>query len=171
MDLARIPYSFIKKRASLSWRDVLWGYENKLLQWQDVVAIALDRLPSGSENELELELASSVKPENWKAEELVRALSERELLENQAPPGAKWLFLVLAWLSDNKGADPNSLSEVERIYVEFGYPPEIAGFVRYMPTSDGYDPRKHSIEENTDRLLLKWKQYLVGAGQKHGLKH
>ncbi|EOC1474832.1 DUF2247 family protein, partial [Cronobacter turicensis] len=33
-------------------------------------------------------------------------------------------------------------------------------FVRYMPVSEDYDPSKHTVEENIQRLYSNWKDYL-----------
>ncbi|MGH8477564.1 MAG: DUF2247 family protein, partial [Methylococcales bacterium] len=65
-------------------------------------------------------------------------------------------------------SDP--LSEVEAIYADFDYPPEIEAFVSYMPVTDGYDPSQHSIEKNKARLFSKWKQYLSDARLEVGIK-
>ncbi|EKM0378388.1 DUF2247 family protein, partial [Cronobacter turicensis] len=42
----------------------------------------------------------------------------------------------------------------------FDYPEEIKSFVRYMPVSEDYDPSKHTVEENIQRLYSNWKDYL-----------
>ncbi|ELY2515442.1 DUF2247 family protein, partial [Cronobacter malonaticus] len=40
------------------------------------------------------------------------------------------------------------------------YPEKIESFVRYMPSTGGYDPSKHTAEENIQRLYSNWKDYL-----------
>ncbi|WP_394829859.1 DUF2247 family protein [Pendulispora albinea] len=55
-------------------------------------------------------------------------------------------------------ADP--LQTVEEVYTDFGYPPRIAAFVRYMPSDD---PDLGSRESNERRLHEKWKRYLEEA--------
>jgi hypothetical protein len=47
-----IPYYFILENFSLSWKDVLWGYERQLMGWSDAVHLAEERFLSGSEDPL-----------------------------------------------------------------------------------------------------------------------
>jgi hypothetical protein len=169
MKLTPIPYSFIRERVLLSWRDALWGYERQLIGWSDVVDIAGDRLLLDSDNPLEIELSCLEKSEAQQVGELLHVLANNEPDEAGSASDKKWLFLVLAWLFENKGDVPDPLSEVESIYADFDYPPEIEGFVSYMPVTDGYDPSKHSIDENKARLFSKWEQYLSEARQEVGI--
>lgn len=163
MKLTPIPYSFIRELVLLSWRDALWGYERQLIGWPDVVAIAEDRLLLGSGNPMEIELSCLGKSETQQIGELFRILAGDESEDVGSATDKKWLFLVLAWLFENRNAVPDPLSEVESIYADFDYPPEIEGFVSYMPVVDGYDPSQHSIEENKARLFAKWELYLSEA--------
>lgn len=52
-------------------------------------------------------------------------------------------------------ADP--LDDVETVYAEFDYPPEVGRFVRYMPSDE---PDLGSRERNEARLVEKWERYL-----------
>ena len=169
MKLIPIPYSFIRERALLSWQDALWGYERQLIGWSDIVAIAEDRLLLGSEDSMEIELACLEKSEAQQVGELLRALASNEPDDVGSTSDTKWLFLILAWLFDNRDAVSDPLGEVERIYADFDYPTEIESFVSYMPVTDGYDPSQHSIEENKVRLFSKWEQYLSEARQDIGI--
>ncbi len=163
--LRPVPYSFICEHVVLTWRDALWGYERQLIHWSDIVEIARDRLLRGSDNSLEIELSSLGKPEAQYTGELLRALAGADSEESGKDSDKKWLFLMLAWLFKNKESISDPLDEVERIYAEFDYPPEVACFVRYMPATDGYDSSRHSTEENMARLFSKWEQYLLVAKQ------
>ena len=161
-----IPYSFIRKRVLLSWRDALWGYEHQLIGWSDIVAIAEDRLLLDSDNPMTIELVCLGKSETQQVGALLRTLANNEPDDAGSASDKKWLFLVLAWLFENRDVVSDPLSEVESIYADFGYPPEIEGFVSYMPVTDGYDPSVHSVEENKARLFFKWRLYL--SESKHG---
>jgi hypothetical protein len=55
------------------------------------------------------------------------------------------------------------------VYADFEYPHEIASFVRFMPTTDGYDPRQFSKPENEKRLFDLWQKYLTAAGLEFGM--
>lgn len=52
------------------------------------------------------------------------------------------------------------LEEIENIYADFEYPEEMESFVRYMPSTDGYNPSLHSLAENESRLINNWKSYI-----------
>jgi hypothetical protein len=159
--LTPIPYSFVRERLRLSWREALWGYEHQLIGWSAVVDLAIERLCSGSDDPLEIELASLTKMETYQVGELLRKLAGTSPEEDGVLVQRKWLYLLLAWLFENKGSVPDPFGEVEAIYADFGYPPEIEGFVRYMPVTDDYDPSAHTKDENENRLYEKWREYLV----------
>jgi hypothetical protein len=164
-----IPIEFIIERLNLSWRDVLWGYEHQLLGWTSIVGMAKDRTLSGSDNPRELELSGLGKSETQQIGELLRELASPVGVADEASK-EKWLFLVLAWLFNNKDDIKDPLKEVESVYADFGYPDDVAGFVRYMPVTESYDPSQHSAEENESRLYANWKKYLDTAGPRLKLK-
>lgn len=158
-----IPYSFVRERLKLSWRDALWGYEHQMIGWSAVVDLATDRFCAGSNDLLEIELAGLTKMETFQVGDLLRELANASSGDDSAIVQRKWLYLSLAWLFENKASIPDPLGDVESIYADFDYPPEIENFVRYMPVTDGYDPSAHTKDENENRLFRKWREYLVAA--------
>ena len=156
-----IPWPFIRQHASLTWRDVLWGYEHQLLGWTDVVALARDRIRSDSE-QLELELSCLGKEEATRVGEVLRQIAASEPQPTDQTAN-KWLYLTLAWTFDNIKLLVDPLGEVEAIYADFDYPPDIESFVRYMPPARDYDPTTHSREQNERRLIENWSNYLQAA--------
>lgn len=161
--LTPIPYSFVRERLKLSWRDALWGYEHQMIGWSAVVDLATDGLCADSNDPLEIELAGLTKVETFQVDDLLRELANASPGENSAIAQRKWLYLSLAWLFENKSNIPDPLGDVESIYADFDYPPEVESFVRYMPVTDGYDPNAHTKDENENRLFRKWQDYLVAA--------
>lgn len=161
--LTTIPYSFVREHIGLSWRDALWGYEHQLIGWSVIVDLATERLGAGSDDPLEIELASLTKMETYQVGDLLRKLASASPEENVVIAQRKWLYLLLALLFENKENVPDPLGEVETIYADFDYPPEIEGFVRYMPVTDAYDPSAHTKDQNENRLFGKWREYLVAA--------
>lgn len=145
----------------LSWVETLWGYQRQLIGRTDVISIAEDRLRLGSNDSMELELAGLVQSEHQQAIELLRVLSSHEPNRLDRLPDKTWLFLVLAWLFENREAVSDPLDEVESIYADFDYPPEIEGFVRYMPVTNEHDTLEHSAEDNQTTLFSKWEEYLL----------
>jgi len=155
-----IPWTFIRERTRLSWRDAAWGYHNACLGWSDVVQFACDRLATGEDDAAIVELASLSKSDAHEAGKFLDKLALRLGDGDEASTKAKWLYLNLAWLFENRLTCDDPLEAVEMIYADFDYPEEVAPFVRYMPVADGYDPGAHSAEANEARLLAKWRNYL-----------
>jgi len=94
--------------------------------------------------------------------------------EPVVPEGAlrkKWLYLLLRWLFENRERFSDPLALVEEIFCDFGHPLEMAGFIRYMPPADGYDPRQHTKAENEARMLAHWRDYLTAAERHFGFAH
>lgn len=168
MNLMPIPFLFIRERASLSWREALWGYEHQMIGWSDVVELAKDRLRSDSDAR-EIELSCLDKSDTSRVGELLRELAASEPEKLGLMSVKKWLYLMLAWTLDNKDRIDDPLGEVETIYADFDYPGEIESFVRYMPITDGYDPSHHSKEDNENRLFENWKKYLDVAQNEVGI--
>jgi hypothetical protein len=75
----------------------------------------------------------------------------------------KWLYLVLAWLYEHRAEVPDPLQRVEEVYADFGYPEQLANFVRYLPMEG---PGLGSREANERRLFERWKRYIDGAASK-----
>ena len=64
---------------------------------------------------------------------------------------------MLAWFCEHRGEVPDPLQRVEEVYADFGYPEQIAKFVRYVPM-EGPDLGRR--EANERRLFERWKQYI-----------
>lgn len=165
--LTPVPYSFIKKHTSLTWREALWGYERQLIGWSAVVDLAVEKMLEGPGRPLEIEISNLGKSEASQAGELLRTIAKKEPEKKPDIADQKWLFIVLSWLFEHKDDISNPLGEIEKIYADFGYPSEIESFISYMPATDGYDPSQHSLEENKDRLLKNWEQYLSQEAMKY----
>jgi hypothetical protein len=66
----------------------------------------------------------------------------------------KWLYLVLKATYDVRQQLPDPFGTVEGIYADFGYPPAIEGFVRYMPAAIG-------VEAGLPAMTTGWRAYLA----------
>jgi hypothetical protein len=95
--------------------------------------------------------------------ELVDRLAASEAASSEEQLREEWLYLVLAWIYENRANDADPLQRVEEVYADFGYPEDVASFVRYMPM---VDPDLGSRHANEDRLFEKWQRYLEGAGKR-----
>ncbi|MFA5506476.1 MAG: DUF2247 family protein, partial [Vulcanimicrobiota bacterium] len=67
---------------------------------------------------------------------------------------------ALVWLFKNRADFSDPFAELDKLYADFDYPASIEHLVSFMPTSEGYNPSKHTIEENQKRLLDLWSQFL-----------
>ena len=165
MDIVRlcVPYRFVGERTSVCWRDVRFGLLNELLDAQAAIEMAVDQVgeredPSSSL----LELAGAGK--NEPIMDLVEQLAGGESPRSEEEIRNKWLYLVLAWIYERRDEDPDPLQRVAEVYADFGYPEQIASFVRYMPM-EGRD--LGSREANERRLFERWKRYLDEAAALH----
>jgi hypothetical protein len=140
----------------MTWRDVLFGLEQELLDPSAPVDFAVEQLAKAKEPVPELvELAGLDKQEQSRG--LVESLASREQGGSTEETQRKWLYLVLAWLLEHREELPDPLRAVEEVYADFGYPAEIASFVRYMPSNA---PDLGSREQNEARLFARWLVYL-----------
>lgn len=160
MNLYPIPFEFIEKNAHLSWCDVKWGYENNLITSDVPIKKAENIVLTGSYTNPELELSFVIPGESDHVASFLEELCSESEQEDDPTIKQKWLFILLSWLWNNRNSFEDPLAEVEIIYADFDYPPEIEGFIKYMPPSDGYDPSIHSQMENTNHLMDKWRNYL-----------
>ncbi|MFM6081578.1 MAG: DUF2247 family protein, partial [Dolichospermum sp.] len=147
--------SYILEKVHLTWTEVLWGYEHKLLNFLSVVEIAVNSLIDGSDNPLVIELAGLTNQESWRMEEILKELSDKISSGTNSNEYKKWLYLTLDWVYTNLDSFIDPLSEIEEVYADFNYPQEMEQFIRYMPAQNGYDPSKYTQEENEKRLYQK----------------
>lgn len=159
--IKRVPWTFIRKMMPLSWEEASWGYHRGYLGWLDIVGLASHRLELGEGDATVIELAGLSKSDAHQTEDLLSQLVLEPVDGDEKTIKAKWLYLSLAWLFKNRMAFPDPLEMIETIYADFDYPGEVAPFVRYMPTTDGYDPSIHTAEENQARIYRKWQDYLA----------
>lgn len=169
MTLQPLPTDFVLSHVSLTWREILWGYDHGWINWEGLTALATRQLvPNDPTPPAEVELAGLVVEESTRARDLAEDLASQERSLSEEVIRKKWLYLILRWLFENRerAADPFAL--VDELYSDFDYPDEIAPFVRYMPPEDGYDPSKHSGTENYDHMLQQWRDYLIAAEKQFG---
>ncbi len=165
-----IPYAFIQDQSNLSWQDALWGVNNQMMELRETVNLAKNRVFAGSDDRRETELAWLDPSYTYRADELVRELAASEEAVDETLIQKKWLYLTLSWMFEHRTEIDDPLTEVESVYANFDYPEEIENFVRYMPPTDGVDPKSYSKEENEQRMMEKWRWYLDQARTKFGKK-
>lgn len=60
----------------------------------------------------------------------------------------------------NKNSPEELLDGLSEVYADFGYPEDMEPFIHYMPSSDGYNPLLYSKEENINRLVSLFEEFL-----------
>lgn len=151
-----IPYSFIQNRARLSWREVLFGLEEKLLDPSAPACIAAAQIAdSDASDPVLIELAGLSEIDDIRTRVEILASAEPE--EHVEDIRQKWLYLVLAWLFEHRDTLADPLRCVEEVYADFDYPERVACFVRYMPSDE---PDLGDPALNEQRLFGRWRQYL-----------
>ena len=154
--MKNIPFEFARSIIPLNWDDINWGCRNSIIEWQDAVIFAIDHLENNTDPSV-LELAIIDLRERERIEQIVAELSEFDTKDTEVTI-RNWLIILLAWAYHEREKSPDPLGLVEEIYANFNYPSEIANIVRYMPPVDGYDPSKHTHEENERRLMENWRK-------------
>lgn len=152
----KLPSTYIRPRAHLTWREVEFGVQNGWLTDEEAIELAIDRVTAGDDSPDAVELASVLPHEKYKVPEIVRRLAEREPECSKD----KWLFLLLAWLYEHRDAVEDPLGVVEELYADFGYPEKIAGLVRYMPPQD-------PSRVGESHLMDAWERYLGTASRNY----
>lgn len=163
MIIREIPYEFIRQRVQLGWNDVKYGLEQQLIKPKVAIESATEELSNigAAASKDVLELADLT--ENESVADLVEHLAKSERPPLPEDVKAKWLYLVLAWLFENRNSLVDPLGMVELVYSDFDYPREIASFVRSMPM---VGPDLRNREQNEARLFDRWKAYLDEAGKR-----
>ena len=145
-----------RRKLPVTWADVYYGLQRKLLDCEDVSVYAVKCIEEGNNNSLVLELA-------WKQEdriealEKVRKLVKRDDLEKSEQ---KWLYCLLTQVMNEDLTFDEWSSRISEIYSLFDYPKEMDKCVPYMPTTDEYAPAKHTNRENQMRLKKNTTSYI-----------
>jgi hypothetical protein len=158
----RIPVDFILRHIKPSWSDVDMGLRNGWLDSAGALEIAVQRIAT-NENapHAEVMLAATELTEMAEISAQVEKLARSESLTDRERSKRRWLYLILAYLYENRGSVPDPLAEVEEIYSDFGYPEEVGRFVRYMPPKEHeHWPQPATQKETTERLIRVWADYV-----------
>ena len=169
---------FVGAHLSLSWVEVFWGYDRGMIGWSGPVDMAIAKIQAGSEDALELDLASVFKSETFLVRDLLEKLVERSRHEGlvglsrdqdlesvEASPDLavakrKWLYLRLLWLYENRTKFEAPFAEVDMLYAVFDYPESMAPLVSYLPANPGSRGRRRPQETYQSYHERIWRQFL-----------
>jgi hypothetical protein len=158
-----LPYDFVTMRIKLTWRDILYAIDRQFLSPNAAIEHAIIELSKIEEfPQSLLDLASLNKNES-----IHPYLDQLADLEPEQPIediDEKWIYLILAWVFENRDNCSDPFGIVEQIYADFNYPEQISAFIRYMPSDE---PDLGSPELNEARLYKKWEDYLKERDNKY----
>ncbi len=161
MEQVPIPFAFARDRLELTWPEVAWGFRSGWFGAAGVVEYAVSRLAEDTDaSPAAVELAAITDSGFAEVSSLIERVVTGAKADDPSVTERKWLYLILAWVYEHRADLDDPLGVVEQLYADFGYPAELRGFVRYMPSEGGYEPQAHTQAENVDRLLRKWNEYL-----------
>jgi hypothetical protein len=130
----------------------------------DLALTALEEKPDNSP--LEMRLAGLRENETWDVPRLVDELAKSEPNHSIEEAKGKWLCLILAWVYEHRDNFDDPLAKVDEIYADFDYPPEMKGFVTYMPSQEPTSTPPYKAETPRERLLRLWKEYVDHCHEK-----
>lgn len=163
MQTFHIPVEFVLRHVKQpSWSDVDMGLRNGWLNAPAALEIAIQKIADNpNAPHAEVMLASTEPTETAEITEQVEKVAKAESEADRKRSKRRWLYLILAWLYENRASVADPLAEVEEIYSDFDYPEEVARFVRYMPPKEqDYWPQPSTPEEATTRLIRVWGDYV-----------
>lgn len=163
-----VPYSFIRGRIRLTWRDIVWGLENGLFSPVDVVEVAMERLAESAEpSEALVTLAGLFKGEDIHPH--IDELADSETSPRNDETKDKWLYLVLSWVYESKEKFREPQRTLEIIYGDFGYPNSISHLVP-VPSPPTVLTKEELLQRGVSSymsLVKRWEKYLRDWEKKH----
>ncbi|EAG9348579.1 DUF2247 family protein [Listeria monocytogenes] len=122
-----------------SWQELLFALENNLISRKDIIKYAIHTLDEGILG-FDIVLKIAIADEYKDIFPYFHELISLETFEDASTIKDKWRYVILKELHAKK-TDSD----------DFGYPEDVAGFIRYMPLTEG-----KSMEES-------WQAYLSDA--------
>lgn len=131
------------------------GLRGGWLDERGVVAVALNELTLGADDPTVVELGCLLSDELDRVREIL-VVPDRDHSEDREmdAPSRVWQFALLQAVYAQRAGVADPLGRVEELYAAFGYPPEMASFVRYMPLSTGDEPGESALMERWARFLV-----------------
>lgn len=150
LDFDRLSYSGVP----IDVDDVRLGVSMGLIAPRTAIAVAERGVVAGSEDPTMLALASMSAHHITDVREALGAVDPEDAVVLEPEPSVrKWLYLQLRAAYGLRDLLSDPFGAVESIYADFGHPPIVDPFVRYMPTQPG-EPTGEAA------LHARWWSYL-----------
>ena len=155
---------FRENNINISWISIFVGYILKIINKDDVSLFAEIYL---SEHEKCDYLISELILNKDECDEILKKIIKKSV--NRLPneneevwnfEKQKWRFGLLVKLKSENLKIVDLLYRIADIYAQFGYPNDMENIIYYLPPTDGYDPIKHTQNENYERLIRLFNDFL-----------
>jgi hypothetical protein len=155
-----IPSSFIIEKTSWSLPELRWAFDNGIIGAQIVVDVVTSMAArDGDDSNIVTRLAAVTHAELPEVSEILSAVplenGEVDLIRR------KWVWLVLSWLYEHHRDDDDVLEQIDGLYADFGYPPEMVAFGPYAPA---YQVKGDPVAQR-EAVIGEWLRYLTRAGE------
>jgi hypothetical protein len=149
-----VPAAFVlAEDVPMTAEDLAYAFERGFLKPADVVALATHEVGCGADDDVLAALGCLLRDEADRVPGVLELLDDPERIHDPRESARKWLYLQLKAAYDKRDRLSDPLGVVEEVYADFGYPPTVAPFVRYMPLRSGDEP-------GTGPLIGRWRDYL-----------
>lgn len=148
----------------ISWISIFIGYRLKIINAKDVSVFAETYLSNHDDCNY---LISELILDNNKCSELLREIIRKKFNKIPDENGDRWNFEKRKWrfgllvkVKSEKLKTIDLLHHIADIYVKFGYPNDMENLIYYLPPTDGYNPSRHTQNENYERLVRLFDDFL-----------
>lgn len=150
----RFPAAFLKLEFPLSGVELAFAFQREWISGQGLVEVLAWWWGMGMLlNSTEQEIAGLFPNELWRLPKLLDKSKSLDVEKDEQKIKHLWLYLILAWLFENRHKISDPLGEIEKLYADFNYPEEIQGLVRYMPAEDG--------PVGEEGIISRWREYVT----------
>lgn len=145
---------------SLNFETIYWGIKNDIIdtnaavEYTDAFAVAYS--DECSQDVINVLLSDDITKEEMLI--LLKKASGLKTLKNETKCMFVLRIIILSELQNE--SDDELLLKLEKVYADFDYPSDMNEFIYYMPPTDEYDPSVHSDEENKERLINKFNEFM-----------
>ncbi|MFR1807541.1 MAG: DUF2247 family protein [Pygmaiobacter massiliensis] len=146
---------FDKYHVNITWHDIYLGLKKDFLNLEDVRDYALRCLES------EANSCEEINDLAWKNDDktfvfsCIEKIIKNKGIVNDEESKSKWQYCIIKSLRDSILNYQELSSKLDELYADFDYPEDMEEFISYMPIKDGYNPAKHSKEDNIQRIMNK----------------
>jgi len=157
--LRKMPPTVIKKYIIMTWADVIWGLNHNMINTEVAIALAVEEVLAGTEEQAVVLLASLLNRESYKAYEIITRLANQGTTDDQRSR-LKWIYLRLQWLYDNREFVSDPIRDLDSLAIEFGEASEILDLVTVSSVNDVTKQSLNKVYRRWASTLLELRQFL-----------